>query len=130
MVCIINSLGPGDGIWQQISGSKLTHRSKFVIMPHCEILLYKRQLVVLTYELIYVVRLLTARGKIIVEKGNVASSNQSPDLSGNLCDLILTMLSFFLADMLLQILSSANTTRCQKCRPSLIVSGNGLVPIT
>ena len=34
----------------------------------CEILLYNRLLVVLTHEQIYVVRLLTARGKIIVKK--------------------------------------------------------------
>ena len=33
-----------------------------------DILLYKRQLVVLTYELIYIVRLLTVRGQTIVKK--------------------------------------------------------------
>ena len=64
------------------------HRFKFVIIPHvlyrshiCEILLHSRQLVVLTYELIYIVRLLTARGKIIVKRVYCVLLNATDDLA-------------------------------------------------
>ena len=59
-----------------------------VIPPHvlysnyiCEILLYNWQLVVITHELIYGVRVLSARGKIIVKQVYWASNSKSTALA-------------------------------------------------